>query len=232
MSDKKILKLKAEVRELSDKSLKEGRNAGKIPGIVYGGKKDNVNLWVDKLVFSKMFSEAGENTVVELEIGNKKENVLIYDYQIDPLSDEFTHTDFLRVDMNKKIEADVPLVYTGEAPAVKELGGTLIKSLDSIAVKCLPGNIPSEFEIDLSKIVDFDSYFTVKDLQKNVPEDVEILVNEEVIIASATPPRSEEELAQLDEKVEEDVSQVEGAEEKGDEGEKSEGNENKEKESE
>ena len=229
MSDKKILKLKAEVRELNDKSLKEGRNAGKVPGIVYGDKKKNENIWVDKLVFSKMFSEAGENTIVELEIGDKKENVLIYDYQIDPLSDEFTHADFLRVDMNKKIEADVPLVYTGEAPAVKELGGTLIKSLDSIAVKCLPGNIPSEFEIDLSKIVDFDSYFTVEDLQKNVSEDVEILVNEEVIIASATPPRSEEELAQLDEKVEEDVSQVEGAEEK--EEEKGEGDENKKEES-
>ncbi len=210
MVDKKVLK--AEKRELGRNNLKSGKRADKIPAVVYGDKKQNEMIWVDRLLFTKLYDEAGENTIIELEVGDKKENVLICDYQLDPLSDEFVHADFLRVDMKKKIEAEVPLSFVGEAPAVKEMGGTLIKGLDSIAVKCLPGNIPTEFKVDLAKINDFDSYFTVADLKENISDEVEVLVNDDVIIASATPPRTEEELAQLDEKVEEDVSQVEGVE--------------------
>jgi len=213
---KNDIELKVKLRDLKKDNINRKRKDGKIPAVVYGDKKDNKNLWVDALVFAKLYERAGENTIVKLATENGgKENVLIYDYQLDPLTDEVMHIDFLRVDMKRKIEAEVPLVFIGEAPAVKELGGTLIKSLNNIAVKCLPGNIPSEFKVDLSKINDFDSYFTVADLETS--DEVEILVADDVIIVSATPPRSEEELAELDEKVEEDVSQVDGVEKEGEE---------------
>ena len=206
----KDINLKAEMRELKRNELKKKRIAKKIPAVVYGGGKDNTNVWVEELDFIRTLSVAGENTVVLLNIDGKgDENVLIYDYQLDPITDRAIHIDFLRVDMNKKIEAEVPLEFIGEAPAVKEKGGTLIKSLSVITVKALPGNLPSVLKVDLSKLETFEDKFTVGDL-KSSDEKVELMASEEIAIASVAQPRSDEEMAKLDEKVEEDVSQVEG----------------------
>jgi len=205
----KKITLKISERDLKE-NLNQGRQAGKVPAVLYGQGKENKNIWVDAIKFKKVFDEAGENTIVSLELGeDEKTNVLIYDYQLDALLDTFAHVDFLRVNMKEEIETEVPLNFVGEAPAVKEKGGILVKVLDNVEVKCLPGNIPQAFEIDLAKLVDFESKITVADIK--VSEDVEILDNPETIVASVSEPRSEEELAQLDEKVEEDVSKVEGA---------------------
>jgi len=205
----KKITLKISERDLKE-NLNQGRQAGKVPAVLYGQGKENKNIWVDAIKFKKVFEEAGENTIVSLELGeDEKTNVLIYDYQLDALLDTFAHVDFLRVNMKEEIETEVPLNFVGEAPAVKEKGGILVKVLDNVEVKCLPGNIPQAFEIDLTKLVDFESKITVADIK--VSEDVEILDNPETIVASVSEPRSEEELAQLDEKVEEDVSKVEGA---------------------
>ncbi|HFC76947.1 MAG TPA: 50S ribosomal protein L25 [Candidatus Moranbacteria bacterium] len=209
---KKDIVLEAILRDSKKDNLKEGLRNKKIPAVVYGNKIENKNLWIDALAFSRVYEQAGENTIVKLNIKNSDEdNVLIYDYQIDSLSDEITHIDFLRVDMKKKIEAEVPLVFVGESSAVKELGGILIKSLNSVAIKSLPNKIPSELEVDLSKLTSFEEHCKVSDL--SIDNDVELLTSGEIVVASVAPPRSEEDLAELDEKVEEDVSQVEGAQE-------------------
>lgn len=203
--------LKATLRDLEKNNLKENRKNGLIPAVLYGQKAESQNLWVDKKSFAKVFTAAGENTIVELDIeGKKKENVLIYDFQEDVLTDEFMHIDFYRVDMAKKIEAEVPINLIGEAPAVKEKGGVLVGNMDHITVKCFPGDIPHSFDLDVSKLVTFEDHITVADL--SVSDKVEIELNPETVIALVTPPRSEEELAGLDEKVEEDVSKVEGTE--------------------
>lgn len=203
--------LKAKSRDLEKNNLKGNRADGLVPAVLYGQKIDNQNIWVDAKGFMKAFKEAGENTIVELEIdGKKKENVLIYDFQEDSLTDEIMHIDFYRVDMTKKIEAEIPVDFTGESPAVKEQGGVLVKNIDKISVKCLPGDIPHSFEVDIAKLVTFEDRITVTDLATS--DKVEIELGEDTVIALVTPPRSEEEMAALDEKIEEDVSQVEGTE--------------------
>jgi len=205
------MSLKVDLREKGN--LNQARKNGKIPAVLYGQEKENKDIWVESLPFGKIFAEAGENTVIFLELdGGKKENVLIYDYQIDPLSGKFAHIDFLRVNMKEEIETEIPLVFVGEAPVVKGKGGIFIKVMDNVEVKCLPGNMPHEFQIDLTKLVDFEDKIIVGDIV--VPKDVEILDNPETIIASVSAPRSEEELAQLDEKVEEDVTKVAATKEK------------------
>lgn len=209
----KSVNLKAELRDLEKENLNDKRKEGIIPVVLYGQSKENKNVWVNGLEFGKVFEEAGENTVVSLEInGGDKENVIIYDYQTDPLSGKFMHVDLLRVNMKEEIETKIPLVFVGEAPAVKEGGGTLVKSMDDVEVKCLPGNMPHDFTVDLAKLVTFEDRFTVGDLVAS--EGVEILDNPETIIASVSAPRSEEELAELNEKVEEDVSKVADTKEK------------------
>lgn len=208
----KDIVLKVKLRDLKKDKLKEGFKNKKIPAVIYGNGLENKNLWVDALAFLRVHEDAGENTIIKLDIENReKDNVLIYDYQADPLSDEIIHIDFLRVDMKKEIEAEVPLVFVGESLAVKEMGGVLVKSLNSVTIKSLPDKIPSELEIDLSKLASFDDHYKVDDL--NISDDVEIVTSGEIVIASVAQPRSEEDLASLDEKVEEDVSQVEGVQE-------------------
>ena len=110
--------------------------------------------------------------------------------------------------MDEEIEAKVELEFVGESPAVKELGGILIKNMDEIEVKCLPGDLPPKIEVDISRIKNFEDYIYVKDLP--VSDKVELLADSENVVAMVTEPRSEEELAELETEVKEDVTKVEG----------------------
>jgi len=203
------INLKSKIREEAGKNLNSFREKGLIPAVVYGHKVKPKNLWINYLDFKRVFDKAGESTVIELEIGEKeKVNALIHDSQSDPLTGRFSHIDFFQIRMDEEIETEVPIEFFGESPAVKELGGMLVKNMDAISVKCLPGNLPREFKVDISKIKTFDDHFKISDLE--VPEKVEILAEADTVIALVAPPRTEEELASLEEKVEEDVTKVEG----------------------
>lgn len=204
----KKISLKVQVRDGNEK-LKNLRKEGFIPAVTYGNKKKNQDIKINVLDFKRAYDKAGENTVIEVEVGEKEKfNALIYDVQLDVLNGEFVHVDLFQVDMKKQVETDVPLEFIGVSPAVKELGGVLIKNIDFVEVKCLPSEIPHSFDVDLSLIKTFEDHITIGDLK--VGEGVELTSEKETIIASVTPPRSEAELSSLNEKVEEDVSKVEG----------------------
>ncbi|MFC1645414.1 50S ribosomal protein L25 [Patescibacteria group bacterium] len=209
--DKIILNVKTKGE--SDKNSKKIRKEGLIPAVAYGSGDENRELVIAYLDFKRAYEAAGENTIIELVIdGKDKIGVLIHDIQVDSISGDFTHADFFKVDMKKKIETEIPLVFSGESAAVKEQAGVLVKGLSVVAVRCLPGNIPHEFVVDLSALNTFDDRITIKDL--NIPSDVESIVGEETLVASVMQQRSEEELTGLDEKIDEDVSVVEDTVEK------------------
>ncbi len=207
-------KLEAKKREIFGKKLKEAREQGLVPAIVYGKGKENINLFVGENIFNKIFKNTGENTLIELSIEGEKEikNVLAHEVQTDPVTDKIIHIDFFEVRMDEEVETEVPLTFIGESLAVKNMGGTLSTNKDSIEVKSLPGNIPKEIEVDISILKTFEDSILAKDL--NIPSNVELLTDKEETIAFVNPPRSEEELAELEEKVEEDVESVEKVEEK------------------
>ena len=110
--------------------------------------------------------------------------------------------------MDEEIETDVALEFIGEAPAVKALGGVLIRNLDEVKVKCLPKNLPHSLTVDLMLLVDFDSHVKVADLV--LPTGVEMLEPHETIVATIMRPRTDAEMSALEEKVEMDVTKVEG----------------------
>ena len=223
--------LKSKLRKETGKKVKKYRQDGLVPAVVYGKKIPSRNLWVDLLEMEKVYSRAGENTIIELDVkGGKKVNVLIHDIQVNPLSENFSHVDFFQIRMDEKIETEIPLEFTGEAPAVKELGGVLVKNMDDVPVSCLPADLPSMLEVNIEKLKTFDDRFKVSEL--SVSEKVKILLDSETIIALVSPPRSEEEMAKLDEKIEEDVTKVEGVEEEVKEGEEAKEKETEEKKSE
>ncbi len=207
--------LNAKKRDVTGKKMRAQADK-KIPAVVYGNDVKPQNLWIDTAECAKAFDEAGANIIVSLAIdGGKPINVLFYDVQEDPVTDEFMHIDFYAVNMKEEVEAEIPLEFVGESAAVKELGGTLVKNNDSLVVRALPADLPREITVDLSKLKTFDDRITVEDV--NVEKGVTIILDDDAIIASVLEPRSDEELAELDSDVDVDVSQVEGAVEESDE---------------
>lgn len=203
------LHLKSKTRDVIGKKVKKQRREGLIPAVIYGNKIKPRTLWVNYLDFHKAYEKAGESTIFELDINNEtKSNVLIHDVQADPLSGKFSHVDFFQVRMDQKIETNVPLEFIGESEAVKALGGILVKSIDEIPVSCLPADLPAKIEADLSVLKNFDDSIKISDL--NISDKVKVLIEPETAIANVAAPRSEEELAKLEEKIEEDVTKVEG----------------------
>lgn len=203
------IKLDAKLREERGKKVNRGRKDGLIPAVTYGKGVEAQSLWVDALDFSRLIKKSGESVIIDLSIGEKSGyNVLIHEMQQNPVNGMISHIDFYQVKMDEKIETEVELFFIGESPAVKESGGVLVKSLDNIEISCLPADLPSNIEVDISKIKTFEDHIYVKDLK--IPKGVEVKDDPETVVALVTPPRSEEELSQLEEKVVEDVTKVEG----------------------
>lgn len=180
-----------------------------MPCVLYGNKIDNLILWVKNKDFKDIHGQAGESTIIKLKLADGDErNVIIKEVQRDILSNKPIHADFYQVRMDEEIEAEIELVFIGESPAVKELGGVLVKNIDELSVKCLPGDLPPKIEVDVSRLKAFDDYIYIKDLP--ISDKVEVMADIETVVAMVSPPRSEEELADLENEVKEDVTKVEG----------------------
>ena len=208
MSAMESIAITATKRTVSGRKVKSLRNAGKLPAVLYGHNVENQQIEISEKDFTKAFKLAGESTLINLVVDGKQQPVLIHDVQNHYLNDQPVHVDFYAVNMKEKLKVHVPIHFNGEAPAVKALGGTLVKNLSEVEVECLPGNIPQSFEIDISALNTFEDAIRVSSL--SVSEGVIILTPADEVIVTVTPPRSEEEMKALDEAVTEDVTKVEG----------------------
>lgn len=218
--------LKADIRNQT--KAKEIRRQKKIPGVIYGSDFDTISVAVDNLEFNKVFEKAGESSLINLAIDSgKSEKVLVHDVQRDPVTLNVIHIDFYKVNMREKIKTAIPIVGIGDSPAVIDLEGALINNRDEVEVECLPGDLIPQIEVDVSVLKTFDDVVKVTDLK--VPSGIEILDDPEEVIFLIQPPRSDEELAELEEEVKEDVESVEvEGEKKEEEGESDEGSETEE----
>jgi large subunit ribosomal protein L25 len=144
--------------------------------------------------------------LVSLKVGEgKARNVIFQDVQHDPRSGAIVHADFYIVRMDEALEAEVPLHFVGESTAVYQDEGTLMKNLETVQVRCLPGDLPDSIEVDISVLDDFSKQINVSDLK--MPKDVELMVEEpdSVLVVKVEAPRSDEELAELDAEVAEEL---------------------------
>jgi large subunit ribosomal protein L25 len=184
------MELVAESRTIVGKSVQALRNKGVIPAVLYGRGIENMNLSLDGKAFLKVFKDAGENKVITLLVDGKKMPVLVHDLNRHYLSEDIDHVDFYLVHMDEKIEAPVPIELVGEAPAVKEHGGILNRTMDAVEVEALPGDLPESFKVDVSVLAELNQSIYIKDLI--VPPKVRILIDPETVIVSVTPPLKEE----------------------------------------
>ncbi len=165
----------------------EIRVAGRIPGIIYGYQSENITISVDSLELIKTIREHGRNAVFSVTIDGKKLNVLLHEYQIDPLKDELIHVDFLAVNMSEEVEADVRIDLVGESSGVKE-GGVLQQVLYEVTVAATPDKLPEAIEVDITKLAIGDS-LAVGDIPKNTDFEIKTDVEEAVVTVAA--PRTE-----------------------------------------
>lgn len=194
------IQLKTQARDTEHRTAKALHRDGLIPAELYGHKVQNVHLSIDQIEFEKVLRKAGESTLIELQLPDGgSRNVLIQGVERHYLSSQPIHVDFYEVKMTEKLTATVQIEFIGESPAVKVLGGTLVKVLSEVEVECLPGDLPSQFEVDISNLTGFTDQILVKDLK--VSDKVEIKADPEEVVATVQPPRDME--AELAEQVDE-----------------------------
>jgi large subunit ribosomal protein L25 len=192
MSAKETLTLDVSERSLRRKKVGKLRREGIIPGIVHGKDFDPLFVQVDKGSFEKVYKKAHGNALVNLNIGGKKVQVLVHSIQQDKLSYDVVHIEFLKIDPNRFVTVDVPLVFVGESPGEKEGRGKVGHEETSIHLKCSPADIPSEIQVDISVIKDKHDVIHASDLK--LPEGVSLAhgVSEKKVIATLVTTKAVE----------------------------------------
>jgi large subunit ribosomal protein L25 len=127
------------------------RVAGKVPATLYGGKDKAIALSVNtKQVTAILRSETGHNTLFQVSLGGKSENVIVKDWQVDPVTGNLLHVDLIRIAMDVRMRVKVPVHTFGEPSGVKVQGGVFEIVAREVEVECLPADIPTEFRADVS----------------------------------------------------------------------------------
>ena len=186
------IELNADIRTIVGGKVASLRRNGFVPAVLYGRGQDPISLQVPQKDFRKTFQAAGESTLVYVNVGGKVYPTIIHDVARHPRSNDIIHADFYKVNLDEKIKTKVPIVFAGEAPAVKDLGGIFIRNLNELEVEALPADLPHEISIDISKLVNFGDQILTKDI--NAGKGVTIHGNMEEIVAIVKEPISQEEL--------------------------------------
>ncbi len=183
---------------IKTRDKKAGRDSlekeGLIPAVYYGRTQKSTPVSISLVEFNKIWKEAGESSVITLENEKGKGlDALIYNVDVDPVKNIPRHADFYVFEEGKTVEVNIPLEFTGSSPAVKELGGILIKVFHEISVEASPRDLPHNLEVDISLLVDFESQILAKDI--SLPKGVTLKDDPESVVASISEPKEEEEEA-------------------------------------
>lgn len=191
-----------------------------LKGVLYGKKEKTIAISIPYIEFKKVLREAGGSSLVVLKgVGEDKE-AIIQEVDSDPISGRVRHVDFYVVERGKLMEADVVLEFFGEAPAVKELGGVLVKTMRELTIEVLPKDLPKDIKVDISVLKDFESRILIKDLKlpasaKFVGDDDEVVAlvveaEEEVEAEVETPDIANIEIEKKGKKEEETPEETSG----------------------
>ena len=196
--------LTAHTREIRGKKVKTLRRQGITPVHVFGHGIEPEALQCDTIDLQKVLAQAGSTGIVGLKIdkSRKKRNVMIREVQKEPRSGQLLHVDFYQIRMEEKLKVDVPIILTGEAPALKLKENFLSHELDSLSVECLPDDIPNHIEVDVSILEEADQSIYVEDIV--LGKEITVLNNPDQLVAKINIRHVEREI---------EVEEAEAAEE-------------------
>jgi len=166
------------------------RASGRIPAIVYGGKKDALAVSVDpKTLLRVLRSESGRNTILSLDLGDAgKASAILKSWQVDPINEKFIHADFYRIAMDVAIRVKIPILAKGEARGVKVDAGILEVIMRELEVECLPGDIPERIEVD---VTDLGLHGAIRVSELKVSDKVKVLDDAEQIVVHVVSVKEE-----------------------------------------
>jgi large subunit ribosomal protein L25 len=185
------IKLDANPRTVTGKKVRFLRRSGTIPVNVFGHNVASQALEVEENTLERTLARAGLNALITLSVTGTPEArpVLIRGYQRKATTGKLLHVDLYQVSMTEKLRTQVPLVVVGIAPGVS-LGGVLLKNLDAVDIECLPGDLVSAIEVDVSTLSDIGQSIQVSDLR--VGSAITILTQPETVVVKIMAPEKEE----------------------------------------
>ncbi len=183
-----MLSLKVKARDVGE-SLYKVRDEGFMPAVFYGKKEKSTPVSVGMADFMKVWKQAGESSVVVLNSDKGDLESLIHDVDIDPITEMPRHADFYVFEKGHKLEIDIPLEFVGVSPAVKDLGGILIKVLHNLKIEAMPKDLPKKIEVDISSLTSFDSQIAAGSIK--LPEGVTLIEDAAEVIALVSEPKEE-----------------------------------------
>jgi large subunit ribosomal protein L25 len=167
------------------------RAKGKIPAVVYGAAQPSVAIEVDpKQILKILHSDAGHNSIFDLEINGStaKSKAMIVDWQYEPIKGSLLHIDLKRIALDKAIRVEVPIQLVGIANGVKNQGGILDQVMRELEIECLPGDIPSHIDVDVTNL-SFGDVLRVADLPHS--DKLKFLTEEDATVAHVTAVKEE-----------------------------------------
>ena len=186
-------KLNVRPRKVLGKKVNTLRRQGLLPGVVYGGRADSMPVETDQHTFELSYRRWGNTTLLSLTgLDGGEVPALIYDVSRDPVSGRMLHVDFARVSLTEKTNADVPLHFVNESPAVKTLGAVLLHARSEVTVEAFPQDIPHAIEVDLSGLLEIDDAIFVRDLVVDATL-IRIENDPDELVVKAVPVKVEEE---------------------------------------
>ena len=187
MPDRPVLS--AAPRAVLGKKVRRLRREGLLPANVYGRGLESTAIQLNGRDFRRAIRQAGIRSMFELAIEGEagSRHVLVRALDREGGAGDPIHVDFYQVDLNRPIQTTAIIHLTGTAPAVSDLGGTLLQNLETIAIRCLPLDIPEAIELDVTPLATFDVSLTVGDL--NAPDGVEVLAAPDIGVATVDAPR-------------------------------------------
>lgn len=171
-------------KRAEDEKNSEIRRASKVPGIIYGKTQEPIKIQFDASDFIKLQRKVSGSRIVSVKIDGKDHDVLIHDFQKDPVKGDFIHVDFYAVTKGQKLTVSVALVFTGDSQAKKD--GCIIEThLKEIEVRCEPKDLVDSFSVDMGKLVAEGDSIKVEDLGIDTTKYTVLTSGHEVVVTAA-----------------------------------------------
>jgi large subunit ribosomal protein L25 len=186
-------------RKVLGKKVAQLRRTGVMPANIFGHKIESTAVQADTPALTHLLRGISRNAVINLSVDGEPaaRTVVVRDVKRNPVNGKLLHVDFYQVSMTEKMRTEVPVVLVGTSPAVSTFGGVLLHTLDVVAVEALPGDIPAEFQVDVSVLTELEQSLHVRDLTVDAAR-VTIFTDGDVVVARVASPRlatAEEETA-------------------------------------
>ena len=192
MSKEEII-IKAQKRTVMGKKVNALRREGWLPGVVYGRHLQAFPIQMPAHETSLIMSKLTSSSLVTIDVDGEKHTAIVRDRQRDVIYGRLTHVDFLALSLNEKLRTTVGLELVGEAPVLKLADVILNQGVFELELECLPQDLPSKIEVDVSKIASMDDLITVGSL--NLSDKITVLTDPSEVIISVGYSEQEKEPA-------------------------------------